>query len=163
MSWPWTTNVGGEGYYFNDRATAAEAVRIGLEALGPGSVDVGCMQLNMKYHGHAFASVNAALAPDANVRYAASFLRARYDVRKNWFDAVSDYHNNQRDIGGAYMEKVVKLWKKQRSSLSVADVARFEGAGGTFGDVFLYAAPSPLPDLFGALALGYRRFYGDME
>ena len=160
VSWPWTINVAGQGYYFSTKEKALQSLDYHMRDRGIESVDVGCMQINMKYHGSHFSGVREAIAPDANIRYAANFLRRRYEIRGNWIDAVSDYHNNRREVGGAYMKKVLVLWKKQNPSVSIADLARHEKLGGAVGEALLNGAPSPLPDIFGAVADGYRRFYG---
>jgi len=163
VAWPWTINVEGKGYYFPSKSAALAAIRYHTSEQGVTSLDVGCMQINMKYHGEKFDSVESAIAPRANVKYAAEFLQMRHKRKHNWIDAVADYHNNQRDIGGAYTQRVIKIWKKQSPSLTIADVAAYEGVGGAAGEAFIHASPQPFPDIFGALALGYRRFYGDME
>ena len=37
-------------------------------------LDVGCMQVNLKWHKHNFKKVNDMISPEPNVSYAASFL-----------------------------------------------------------------------------------------
>ena len=63
VPWPWTINVEGKGYYFNSKAEAmAEANR--LLAKGYRSIDVGCMQVNLKHHPDAFTDLNQAFDPE---------------------------------------------------------------------------------------------------
>ena len=39
-------------------------------------MDVGCMQVNLYHHAHAFSSLDNAFDPQSNVDYAARFLRS---------------------------------------------------------------------------------------
>ncbi len=71
--WPWTINAEGRGSFFPDKAAAIAAVR-SLQAQGMRSIDIGCMQINLRYHPSAFASLEEAFDPLANARYAARFL-----------------------------------------------------------------------------------------
>src|SRR3954451_14475156 len=71
-AWPWTINVEGVGYVFDNKAEAVAAVSA-HRARGARSIDVGCMQVNLLHHGDAFASLDEAFDPAANARYAAAF------------------------------------------------------------------------------------------
>jgi hypothetical protein len=62
LPWPWTINVEGKGYYFNTKAEAVAKTEE-LLAAGKRSIDVGCMQVNLRHHPDAFASLNAAFDP----------------------------------------------------------------------------------------------------
>ena len=53
--WPWTLNQGGDSHYL-DSAAEALAKLDDILATGTTNVDVGCMQLNWKWHSEAFAS-----------------------------------------------------------------------------------------------------------
>ncbi len=46
-----------------------------MRAAGMQSIDVGCMQINLRAHPAAFASIDDAFDPAANADYAARFLR----------------------------------------------------------------------------------------
>ena len=50
VSWPWAVQVNGKGHYYNSKAEAVAAVKA-LMAQGIDNIDVGCMQINLKYHG----------------------------------------------------------------------------------------------------------------
>ncbi len=73
--WPWAINAEGRGSFFPDKAAAIAAVR-DLQAHGVRSIDVGCLQINLRHHPAAFASLEEAFEPLANARYAARFLAA---------------------------------------------------------------------------------------
>lgn len=63
----------GKGRYFATKEEAVRAVKK-LQAQGVKSIDVGCMQINLAYHGDAFDSIEDALDPETNVTYGAKFL-----------------------------------------------------------------------------------------
>lgn len=90
--WPWTVNAAGDGRMFDtpDRAKAWVHAR---EAAGVSSIDVGCMQVNLRWHPDAFASLDQAFDPVANVDYAARFLRDLYARSGNWLKAAGSYHS----------------------------------------------------------------------
>ena len=74
VSWPWTINANGKGKHFETKAEAVAEVKR-LQAQGVKSIDVGCMQVSLKYHADAFKSVEEAFDPEKNVEYSAKFLK----------------------------------------------------------------------------------------
>lgn len=103
--WPWAVNIGGEGHLFETRQQAVDFVR-NAQARGVRSIDVGCMQVNLAFHPDAFASLEEAFEPEANVRYAASFLM---DLRRrtgDWTTATGFYHSATPELALAYRERV---------------------------------------------------------
>ncbi len=92
MPWPWTINAAGKGYWFDTRAEA-EAFAQRLIDSGRTSFDVGCFQINYRWHGSAFRSVQEMFEPRANARYAARFLQELYDEKNDWVRAVGAYHS----------------------------------------------------------------------
>jgi hypothetical protein len=109
--WPWTVTSGDESFYLPSRAAALRKV-LELQSAGRSNIDVGCMQVNLGYHGHEFASVAEALEPARNVAYAARFLRQLRDETESWSHATANYHSRDPDRGRAYREKVFRLWDK---------------------------------------------------
>lgn len=55
-------------------------------------VDIGCMQINYRYHGRQFASVEDMFDPARNVDYAARFLKALHKKEGTWTASVARYH-----------------------------------------------------------------------
>jgi len=106
--WPWTVNVEGEGYYFNSKREAINFVRIEL-IKGRESIDVGCMQINLRHHLGAFNSLDQAFEPNNNVRYGAEFLRSKYDQLGSWHKAIAHYHSATHSLGFKYKQDVVKI------------------------------------------------------
>lgn len=107
--WPWAVNANGKGYYFDSKEQAVAAVRSWMKQ-GVRSVDVGCMQVSLLYHGNAFDSIDRAFDPEANVAYAAQFLRSHYDRTQSWRKAVAAYHSQTPELGQDYAYKVVRHW-----------------------------------------------------
>ena len=113
MAWPWTINVEGRGYFFPDKAAAVARVRQ-LLAKGQRSIDVGCMQVNLKHHPHAFTSPERAFDPLSNVRYAAAFVSDLSDRTGSWSEAVGIYHSANPDRGDPYRNMVLKRHMQER-------------------------------------------------
>ena len=74
QAWPWTVTAGPTTYYLASKREALRKVRE-LQASGRSNIDVGCMQVNLGYHGDAFASLDEALDPTSNIAYGARFLK----------------------------------------------------------------------------------------
>ena len=75
VSWPWSLNNGGEGHFFNNSSTALSKLSK-LRAQGKTNIDVGCMQLNLRWHAKYFDSEEQMMNPLDNVRYAAGYLES---------------------------------------------------------------------------------------
>ena len=116
VAWPWTINVNGKGYYFESKKEAVEAVKK-FQAQGYNSIDVGCMQINLKYHGDAFASVEEALNPDKNVQYSAKFLRSLYSRHGgDWEKAAKRYHSASVKEGNIYAARLESRFEKYKAA-----------------------------------------------
>ena len=109
LPWPWSVNRDGEGYVFETEAEA-EAFVAAAQRAGSQSIDVGCFQVNLKYHPGAFASLKEAFDPGANAAYAARLLRELHDRRGNWEAAVADYHSTTPWYGEPYRNAVLAIW-----------------------------------------------------
>jgi hypothetical protein len=104
--WPWTINSNGRGsFHFRTRA-AAEKHLNALVAAGIDNIDIGCMQVNWRWHGAAFASPAAALNPILNARYAAALLGDYRRQTGSWADAVGLYHSHTLALAEAYRCRV---------------------------------------------------------
>lgn len=99
--WPWTVNEGGKGQWFASRAEAALQAQTAIDA-GATNVDLGCFQLNYRWHGEHFAAVDDMLDPDRNARYAASFLARLHADIGNWPDAAAAYHSGTPQFADPY-------------------------------------------------------------
>jgi hypothetical protein len=71
-----------------------EALRLFGEARRRGAklIDIGCMQINHRWHAADFASLEAMFDPHLNVAYAARFLKQLRVREANWTLAVARYN-----------------------------------------------------------------------
>lgn len=104
-AWPWTVNIEGRSSYFPTRDAAIAFVRAAQER-GVRSIDVGCLQVNLKWHPKAFPDLATAFDPVANARYAASFLGALRRDHGSLEAAIARYHSAQSERGEAYRQRV---------------------------------------------------------
>lgn len=104
--WPWTLNEGGKGMYFDTREEALAYLADAL-ARGVTNIDIGCMQLNWKWHSAGFASPEEMIDPTRNTRYAARFMTELHSRLGSWEVAASAYHSTDPDRGRRYLEKVM--------------------------------------------------------
>ena len=109
-AWPWTVNVNGEGRYFQTRAQA-ESFVTRKKLRGHASIDIGCFQINTKWHGDAFASPADMFDPTGGAAYAASFLSRLHGELGDWNAAARSYHSREQEKGARYGEKIAAVMK----------------------------------------------------
>ena len=119
VPWPWTINVEGKGYFFNSKAEAIAQTQH-LINQGHRSIDVGCMQVNLKHHAKAFANLNQAFDPEANVAYAAKFLHDNYADLGDWIKATADYHSRTAYYGNQYLAEIERSWNRIVAKVAAA-------------------------------------------
>jgi hypothetical protein len=167
--WPWTVTSGADSFFLGSKPEALRKVDE-LRSEGRTNIDVGCMQINLGYHGHEFASVAEALEPAANVAYGAQFLRKLREETRSWARATARYHSSHPERGQAYREKVYRFWHQVRQG-RVAEQAPIRLAGRPLSTVAasrpsqarlivpgrpraeLQAAPGAIPILRGGTAI----------
>lgn len=111
--WPWTVNMEGKGLWFPTLQEAIDYVRQS-QAAGARSFDIGCFQLNHRWHGKAFASIEAMFDPDAGALYAARFLIALRDELGSWSKAAGAYHSRTPK----YAKRYIARFEKFRTALA---------------------------------------------
>jgi soluble lytic murein transglycosylase-like protein len=88
---PNALNIEGKAVFPASRSAAItafeEAHRSGAEL-----IDVGCMQIDHRYHSSHFRSLSDMLDPKQNVDYAARFLLTLKNRHDTWSMAVARYH-----------------------------------------------------------------------
>lgn len=119
--WPWTVNMEGKGVWFDTREEAQAYVDKNF-ARGARSFDVGCFQLNYKWHGQAFESLEAMFDPDKNAAYAAKFLRELFEEKGNWADAAGAYHSRTPKFANKYIKRFNTLLARMHAEPSVTAV-----------------------------------------
>jgi len=112
-AWPWTINAEGRPYYFKSKADAVAKTQA-LLASGMRSIDIGCMQVNLRYHPDAFASLEDGFDPMTNVAYGANFLMRLHKRTGSWPEAVADYHSQSEARGDRYFARVIRIWQNER-------------------------------------------------
>ena len=140
-AWPWTVNDHGEGIWFESKRDAIRYVERRL-ASGRRLVDVGCFQINWRWHGREFDSVAAAFEPFANARYAANFLRTLYQETGSWPKAVGRYHSGTLALAEPYLAKVARV---RSAAPNAAIVAARQIAPAAVGGVRLVALRGSRP------------------
>lgn len=100
-AWPWTVNMEGAGHWFD---TPQEALAFAMREYDRGarSFDVGCFQINYKWHGENFSSIEEMFDPMANARYAARYLRDLYAEKGSWEGAAGAYHSRTPEFADRY-------------------------------------------------------------
>ena len=92
-------NVDGQAVH---SASLAEAMARFAQAKGRGAkfIDIGCMQINHRFHGADFRSLSEMFDPARNVEYAANFLKALKAQEGSWTLAVARYNAGPAQSGG---------------------------------------------------------------
>ncbi len=106
--WPWAINRGGEGHWFE---TEAEAFAFATNTLRQGArnFDVGCFQLNHRWHANGFSDLRTMFDPLENALYAARFLRRQYDATGDWTRAAGAYHSLTPEHAARYRTRFAQL------------------------------------------------------
>lgn len=113
FAWPWTVMAEGRSRYLPNKAAAIAEVTA-LKAKGVRNIDVGCMQVNLRYHPEAFASLETAFDPAHNAAYAATLLAKLRVEARSWTKAIGLYHSSTPVLSNKYRLKVFRSWRTER-------------------------------------------------
>lgn len=102
--WPWTVNMEGKGVWFKNRHEALAYVKQHYKR-GARSFDVGCFQINYKWHHQHFRSIEDMFDPDINAAYAARFLVELFQETGSWSLAAGHYHSRTPEYANRYRER----------------------------------------------------------
>lgn len=146
--WPWTVNMEGAGHWFETRKEA-EAYVERHHGRGARSYDVGCFQINFKWHGHAFATRNAMFDPLTNARYAARFLSDLFAETGDWSSAAGAYHSRTPKFANRYRTRFDRI----RSRLNKGELPTVTARNTPIARPNLYPLlqPGTQPSSFGSL------------
>lgn len=113
---PFAIRAGADAFYPNTRVEA-EAILERLLSQGRTNIDVGLMQVNLRWHGHRVSSPYELFDPAKNLEVASDILyetltSSPRDVRK----AIGRYHNWEESKGGPYADSVLAVYKALKSS-----------------------------------------------
>lgn len=115
--WPWTVNMEGAGHWFDDREAALAFARK-HHARGATSFDVGCFQINYRWHHKAFTSIEAMFDPLENARYAARYLLELKSEGGDWDRAVGHYHSRTPTRAQKYVARFHRIRAKLKPPAS---------------------------------------------
>jgi hypothetical protein len=143
--WPWTINYDGKGYFFE---TQNEALNFSNNLLQQGILkfDVGCFQINLRWHAKNFLSIENAFDPTANAAYAARFLQQLYQQHGTWEVAVASYHSRTEVYANAYLKKVKAAWENLHSNQSVVTQPMQDASVETRVNTYPLLQPSALTE-----------------
>lgn len=155
--WPWTVNMEGKGVWFPSRAEAQAYVDKHF-ARGARSFDVGCFQINYRWHGEAFASLDAMFDPLTNTRYAARFLTELHGEFGDWSRAAGAYHSRTPLYANRYRARFDRI-RARLGDEGATGETRLALAGPEAADDAPPVAPpvamaAPRPNLFPLLQSG---------
>lgn len=102
--WPWAVNTGGPGHWPGSRSAALDLVRARLDQ-GQRNVDLGCFQINYRWHGQNFASLDDMIDPEGNADYAARLLSAHKARLGSWDAAAGAYHSGTAALAERYIAR----------------------------------------------------------
>jgi hypothetical protein len=109
--WPWTVDADGTGINFPTKEAAIAWTQSALATKAATYVDVGCLQVDLRMHPHAFGTLDDAFDPNSNADYGAHFLRELHDgpARGNWFTAIGLYHSSTPELAAIYRTQVAAV------------------------------------------------------
>ncbi|MCB2135651.1 MAG: transglycosylase SLT domain-containing protein [Rhodobacteraceae bacterium] len=150
--WPWTVNMEGKGLWFDTEAEAKAYVAKEY-ARGARSFDVGCFQINYRWHGEAFRSVDDMFDPLTNALYAARFLSTLYAEKGAWGPAAGAYHSRNSEFADKYQARFERI----RQTLVAGDEEPHTAIP-EIPDIVLVANGGRLPDAATDAVLRINRF-----
>ena len=98
-------NSAGTSHFPETEAEAVALVR-SEQARGIDSIDVGCGQINLRWHADAFSDLSEAFDPESNAEYAARFLAELNAAHGDWTMAVARYHSSDPEAQRVYLDRV---------------------------------------------------------
>ncbi len=161
--WPWTVNMEGRGFWFDTREEAYAYVMERYNA-GARSFDVGCFQINYKWHGMNFESIEAMFDPMVNATYAAQLLSGLNDEFGDWTKAAGAYHSRTETYASRYRTRYARIRGRLNGvapepvlrlpTVQIARAARFPDVQHAFLSAPPVAAISPYSARAGAIGDG---------
>lgn len=106
--WAWSINAEGAGTWHDDPQSALDFAEQRLRQ-GRRNMDLGCFQINYRWHGHHFGSVAEMLDPLANARYAARFVRELHAETGDWRAAAGAFHSRTPQHASKYLARFDQL------------------------------------------------------
>ncbi len=120
--WPWSLNHAGKSLFFEKKIDALAYLKNNISEEFK-NIDVGCMQINVRWHKEHFDSFDSMIDPKTNIEYAARFLMDLKRTKGSWKDAIKHYHSSTPKLHQKYYAKVEKVWTKKTQDTLGAQMA----------------------------------------
>ncbi|WP_439120935.1 transglycosylase SLT domain-containing protein [Marivita sp.] len=130
--WPWTINHAGNGSWFQTEDEARSFVFSRIKR-GESNIDIGCFQINYRWHADGFRSLDDMFNPDLNALYAARFLIDLYREFGTWAEAAGAYHSRTPEFAEKYKAKFSKIRNLLPQPDSNAPLEQIQEVASTWG------------------------------
>ena len=115
VPWPWALNIDGQSVFCESQQDAIH--RVSQAIRNQQSVDIGLMQVNWRWHGQRFATIDESLVPIKNLSAGATILHEQFEQTNDWWEAVGRYHDpgqdeESLDSAQRYRERVRQYWRE---------------------------------------------------
>ena len=115
VPWPWALNIDGRSVFCESQQDAAHQVSQAIRKQQ--SVDIGLMQVNWRWHGQRFVTIEESLVPIKNLSAGATILYEQFEQTNDWWEAVGRYHDPGQDAESLdsaqrYRERVRQNWQE---------------------------------------------------
>ena len=107
---PVAMNIAGRTYFAQD--TSDMEATVAKNGGSAASIDVGCLQLNLRWHAARFKDWRSLLVPRYNAQYAALYLVELHREYGTWTGAVGAYHNRTPWRSANYACLVSRRWSQ---------------------------------------------------
>jgi soluble lytic murein transglycosylase-like protein len=106
--WPWALNIEGQAFF---PMSQDEAVAL-LSAHQNRSVDVGLLQINIRWHGHRVDDPKALLDPITNLEIGAAILKeALASAPGDLTAGIGRYHSSNPERARSYARTVLAFYR----------------------------------------------------
>jgi hypothetical protein len=116
--WPWAANTAGQSHWFDTEAALAQFIDAHLET-GATNIDIGCFQINYRWHIDEVGMVAGLIDPLTSARYAASLLQSAFARTHDWVLAAGAYHSSLPQFAARYQARFSSNYSGLDDSMDV--------------------------------------------
>ena len=102
---PFALNINGKSQYFECKEEAVKAINKAVSS-GVTNIDIGLAQINYRWHGGKFDSIDSMISAEPNISYAAEYLSNLKLTHGDWHKALRHYHSAKLLYHKEYSRKV---------------------------------------------------------
>ena len=112
--WPFAIRTPGKSYYPDTLSKAKKILKDVLEQYQPWQIDVGIMQINLKWNGHKVNSYEELLNKEINIKVGTQILKEAISLSPRDLAMGIGYYNtrNKKDTALRYGRNVIDIWTK---------------------------------------------------